>query len=325
VSVSASGIIEGLFLKLSLTQLYKNDSPQELEIVYTFPLAYGATLLGLEANLGGVTLVARVTQNQIAKQKYEEAIDMGDAPILLTESSPGLYTANLGNIRPGQEAAVVLRNGQLLRVEGGKARVTIPTTIGYRYGDRYSLGELKPHETDAVSPEARYPFSVSIGICGETARARVSSPSHRIGIKPGQGALEVSTEGQAYLNRDFVLSLEGLDGLRAAHVAPDGEGYAALATFCPEFAEGPRSVSVKILADCSGSMKGHGIASSRLALGSLIPRFQASDYVSLSRFGSAVKHGSLELLPATPEGLAPGETFLKSLAEASGGAAELVI
>jgi Ca-activated chloride channel family protein len=39
-----------------------------------------------------------------AEKKYEEAIESGDTPVMLEKSPLGLYTANLGNLKPGEEA-----------------------------------------------------------------------------------------------------------------------------------------------------------------------------------------------------------------------------
>ena len=50
-SVHLSGNLEGLLLSMKVQQRYRNDTGKNLETVYTFPLAWGATLLGLK-NLG---------------------------------------------------------------------------------------------------------------------------------------------------------------------------------------------------------------------------------------------------------------------------------
>ena len=43
-----------------------------------------------------------------ASARYEQAIDAGDLPVLVEQSTPGLYTASLGNLQPGDEAVIEL-------------------------------------------------------------------------------------------------------------------------------------------------------------------------------------------------------------------------
>ena len=51
--VHVEGQLEGLLLTMKLRQQYRNDTGRNLETVYTFPLAFGATLLGLNVEIGG--------------------------------------------------------------------------------------------------------------------------------------------------------------------------------------------------------------------------------------------------------------------------------
>lgn len=55
-SISAQGSLEGLLLSMRLQQSYRNDSAENMEVIYAFPTAWGgAVLLGLEATLGDKT------------------------------------------------------------------------------------------------------------------------------------------------------------------------------------------------------------------------------------------------------------------------------
>ena len=52
-SVKAQGRVEGLVHTMTLSQVVRNETPRNLEVVYTFPLAWGSVLLGMEVTLGG--------------------------------------------------------------------------------------------------------------------------------------------------------------------------------------------------------------------------------------------------------------------------------
>ncbi len=55
-SVHVHGKLDGLLLRMKVRQTYTNDTNQSLETFYTFPLAWGATLLNLAVELNGKRL-----------------------------------------------------------------------------------------------------------------------------------------------------------------------------------------------------------------------------------------------------------------------------
>ena len=65
-------------------------------------------------------------------QKYEEALAEGDAPALLEAGPGGLHTANLGNLKPGEQVVLEIRFAQLVAFDQGRLRLAIPTTIAPR-------------------------------------------------------------------------------------------------------------------------------------------------------------------------------------------------
>ncbi len=80
-------------------------------------------------------------------------------------------------------------------------------------------------------------------------------------------------------------------------VARDGEGYVALASFCPSVpSAAPKTVAVKLLVDCSGSMAGDSIASAKQALHKVLEQLDPGDRFTLSRFGSQVAHSRPRLV-----------------------------
>jgi Ca-activated chloride channel family protein len=89
-SVHLSGNLEGLLLSMKVQQRYRNDTGKNLETVYTFPLAWGATLLGLNVEIAGKRLEATVIEKKKATKKYEKAIDDGDTPVMVEQSASGL-------------------------------------------------------------------------------------------------------------------------------------------------------------------------------------------------------------------------------------------
>ena len=300
-SVRAEGRLEGLLLSMSLRQTFRNDTRTNIEVTYTFPLAWGAVLLGLAATLGGKRMTGQVVARQEARKRYEDAVEQGDAPIMVEQAQGGVFSASLGSLRPGEEAVIELDYAQLLAFEQGRVRLVIPTTIAPRYGDAVTEGGLPPDQTAAPDLLAEYPFGLSLTLTGAWAQAHVSSPTHTIDPQQQkEGEQDVVTLGlqrQAWLDRDFVLLLEGIEGQSFAIAGPDalsGEGHTAvILSECPRLpaqrAEAPATpLCLKILVDCSGSMAGQSIDLAREALGQLTHNLCETDLVAFSRFGDSV-------------------------------------
>ncbi len=299
-SVHIDGRLDGLMLSVKVRQSYRNDSGKNLETVYTFPLAWGAVLLGMNVELNGKRMQAAVVAKKQATEKYEKAIDEGNTPVMVEKSAGGLYTANLGNLMAGEEAVIEIEYVQLLHFEQDRIRLTIPTTIAPRFGDAHRQGGLAPHETDAVDPLVKYPFTLKLDVCRQEAKANLSCPSHKVNIAAMDGGISVHLEQGAMLDRDFILSLDGLEGQCFAVTAPDGEQHAVLASFCPKLpAQEEAPLLLKILVDCSGSMGGDSIAQARAALHEVFQHLNSADHASYSKFGSTVEHVAAKMEPCT--------------------------
>lgn len=312
--VSATGSIDGLLLTMTVTQTYRNRTAHSLEAVYTFPLAFGAVLLGVSALIGGRRMRGTVMKQQEAQQSYETAIASGDAPVLVEKSADDLYTANLGNLKPGEEALIELRYAQLLRQAQDRVQVRVPTTIAPRYGSATAAG-LRSHESVESSLAVSYPFELQIEITGSLSAGEVSSPSHRIAVARTAQGVSARLAQRSWLDRDFVLELiqTAETPLRGqALVSPSGTGCVVLASFCSPLTHAPRrAIDLKILIDCSGSMAGDSITQSRIALHQVLSELNSVDQFTLSRFGSTTAHDFKRLTPADDTAVARAARVLK--------------
>lgn len=303
-SVSARGKLEGLLLSMTLQQSFRNDSVDNMEVVYTFPLAWGAVLLGLEATLGGKRMTGQVMARLAARERYEDAVEKGDAPIMVEKTDGNVFSASLGSLMPGEEATIELIYAQMLSFEQGRIRLVLPTTIAPRYGDALTQGKLSPDQAATPSLVTEHRFGLSVTLCGAVAQARIDSPTHTITQQLAADSVTVELQGIAWLDRDFVLLLEGLEGRSFAIASPDvrsGEGHAALvASYCPEVPQQQSSaLRLKVLVDCSGSMAGDSINQAREALRPLAAMLTPQDQVSFSRFGSQTQR-VLGVVDGTP-------------------------
>lgn len=303
-SVAVSGEVHGLLFKSTIRQEYRNETKDTLEVIYTFPMAWGTVLLGMAAEMGDKKLTGVVIEKDKAEEQYEKSIREGDSAILLQESAKGLYTANLGNIKPGESVAVEIRSAQLLRFEQDRVRLCIPTVIGERYGESHGPGKLAAHESAEVDSSAQYAFALRIMLTGDMARSVISSPTHGISCEDTENGLLMTLDDGASLDRDFVLLMEQISQGSLALDAPCAEGHMLLASFAPHLPlQKTAPIAVKVLVDCSGSMSGERIEQARKGLRQIVALLNPEDHMSYSRFGSEVAHMTKTMLSCSEKSI----------------------
>lgn len=323
LGVNANGAIKGRLLAMSLQQRFRNASDTNTEITYTFPLPFGAALMGVDVELNGKQLKGEVTARSTARARYEEAISEGNSSIMLERNADHSYTLELGNLMAREECSITVRYAQVLQLDHGQIRLMLPTTIAPRYGNPITQGKLQPHQTTVTDINAEYPFDISITLYGELARANVASPSHRTGYHPNGDELVVCLAQRGSLDRDFILTVSDLQNQSAAIACVDAcaQGQTALmVNFSPTLGgHAAKPVSAKILVDCSGSMGGDSIAAARNAMHRIVVSLESGDKFSLSRFGSTVEHRSRGMWGGTAQAKASAKRWIDSVDANMGG------
>lgn len=306
LGVKLSGDLRGLLFEARVEQRFCNPGEKNVEVVYSFPLPWGAVLLGVDVVLGDKHLTGAVVEKKQAEARYEEALSEGNAAIMLEKNHDHSYSLNLGNLAAREHCTITLRYAQTLQFEQRGLRLLIPTVIAPRYGDAQHDGGLQPHQAPTHSLLIEHPFALELQLHGDLAQARVASPSHPVGVSHSNtdagAVLTVSLARQASLDRDFVLVVDQLAHESMVVAARDSVAgsVAILASFCPRIAvQGKATTAVKILVDCSGSMAGDSIEAAKRALQAVVRQLGAGDRFSLSRFGDAVEHRSRGLWKAT--------------------------
>lgn len=307
LGVTFTGHVRGVILEACVAQRFANPTDHALELVYSFPLPWGAVLLGVDVVLGECVLTGAVVEKRQAEAQYEDALADGNAAIMLERNGDRSYSLNLGNLAAGEHCTITLRYAQLMQFEQQSLRLMIPTVIAPRYGDAERAGGLMLHQIPSHSLTVEHPFELSVHLHGELAQTRVASPSHRIAVVLGQvdaqQVLTVSLARTESLDRDFVLVVDQLAHDSLAITGRDmvePEGVAVLASFCPQLpAKDDAGITVKILVDCSGSMMGDSIAAAKRALQAIVRQLDTPDRFALSRFGGTVQHRSRGLWKTT--------------------------
>lgn len=321
---SLKGDLRGMAFEGTLDQSFVNSTGNHAEIVYNFPLPWGAELLGLEAQVGDKRFIGAVIGKKESEAKYEEALSEGDSAILLERNANNDYALNLGGIKPNEKVTIAIRYGQLVRFTKSGLRLSIPTVIAPRFGDPMQDAGLKQHQVTESSLEAEYGLKLSVSLHGDWADSSIESPSHS--IKIGQiidGARQVRLSKESFLDRDFVLSLDKPEQGAVAMMVPDyaNEGSnMVLAAFRPDMAGGQaKRVNAKILVDCSGSMEGDSIDAARKSIQAFVTELTENDHFSLSKFGSMAMHRSKGLWTATEPSKKAAQRWIEVLDADMGG------
>lgn len=301
--VRATGRLDGVLFDLTLRQTYRNTSDRVLEVVYTFPLPPHSVLLGFASELNGARQVGTVVAKRAAERQYEVALADGDAPVMLEALGDGLHTANIGNLKPGDELVLEVRFVQLQRMEQGRIRLAIPTTIAPRYGNPAAAG-LQPQQVPQSSLAVEYPLDLSVTVGGTLERGSVECPTHRFTRTAAEDGLRLDLAPGAWLDRDVVVVVHPREPMPSlviqAHDAVSATApVVMLAALQPPLAEARKNIVLKLLVDCSGSMGGDSMACARVVLQSALAGLTDQDHASVSRFGSTTEH-LLSPTPCTP-------------------------
>src|SRR6185436_16222565 len=148
---------------------------------------------------------------------------------LLVDNGNGLFTVNVANLMPGEAAVVRYRYAELLSAHKDHVRLTVPTAIAPRYGQPSDAG-LGGAAITVADLLAEYSFHLRLELVGLGDAAKAHSPSHAITTTATETGLRVEIARNGFLDRDFVLLLDGASTRANAQVAPDGQEFMALAS-----------------------------------------------------------------------------------------------
>ena len=319
--VGVDAAVDDLMTVVSVCQRYRNPGARHVEAVYTFPLPLDAVLLNFAFELQDRTLTGTVIAKREAEERYEDAITDGDAAVRLEQPQPGLYTANVGNLGPGETATVRFRYGLLLRWNGDLVRLMMPTTIAPRYGAP-AAGGLDPHQTPEFAFDAERCFRLQVAVRGVLQGARWASPSHALAVTPDAYQTVIEVARPAAMDRDVVLEARGATAAEPrALLARDAAEWVVLASFRPALTgeESAAARSLKIVVDCSGSMSGDSIAQVRVAGARILDSLRPGDMFDIVAFGSSQRILFGREMPASAANLAHARRFVRGLDADLGG------
>lgn len=337
LGVAIGGEVFGAHARLVVRQRYRNAEARPIEAIYTFPLPSDAVLVGFAMECEGRRLEGEVKEREEAFRTYDDAITRGHGAALLDQERRNVFTANVGNLLPGEETVVELTYVQRLAADEGALRLMIPTLVAPRYipgapaGDRTGHGAADPTDrvpdADRISPKiGAVAYGLALDVTFDLGReVTLESPSHGVAVTDlGEHRRRVSlrTPGVA-LDRDLVITALGAPGVVAGVVAEKRrgqEGTFAL-TVVPDLFDSRRGAparDVVFVVDVSGSMGGASIAQARSALRLCLRHLAEGDRFNVIAFSDVFRSFEPKLVPFTQKTLEAADRWVAAL-EASGG------
>ncbi|XP_044841707.1 von Willebrand factor A domain-containing protein 5A-like isoform X1 [Mauremys mutica] len=163
-SGSVTVLIRGFVADVGCELLYRNDEQGPVEAVFVFPMDAEAAVYAFQARLGGTCIQAQLQEKKQAQELYGDALAGGQSSFLLQQEGTGgdVFSCSLGNLPPGEEAALTLRYVCELPLEpDGAARYMLPAVLRPRYTPHGWDGEDVTQGVPRV-PQGELPYTLSL-------------------------------------------------------------------------------------------------------------------------------------------------------------------
>lgn len=325
--------IAGIIAEVEVRQHYRNTGSKTLEAVYVFPGSTRAAVHGLDLEIGGRRLAARIAEKEAARRQYEQAKAGHRTAALLEQERPNVFRMNVGHILPGDEVFVTLRYTERIEPVDRVYEFLFPGVVGPRYGNGASSSDTSWSANPHLKPGAAAPaaFSLRVDLAAGLPVKEASSPTHALSIEyPGGDRLRarLKPEETRAGDRDFVfryrLAGERLEsGLLLHEDARTGENHFLLLVQPPARVR-PEEIPPRdyvFVVDVSGSMAGFPLDTAKGLLRDLIGGLRPEDRFNVLLFAGDSSLLSEASLPATREYLDRATAFIDR--ERGGGGTEL--
>ena len=342
--------ISGFIAQVTVQQFFSNSTQNRIEAIYKFPLPANAAVHETAIRIGDRLVLAEIKERQAARRKYEKAKAAGKRTSLLEQERPNIFTQSVANIGPGEEIVVAIKYVQELSYDDGRYTFTFPMTVGPRYipgqvagkqgtGSSCDITEVPDaschpgggqteHLTPPVlPPELRsgHDVELTVHVDGGFQIRDIASKSHEVFLdwQEGTRAMVTLTPGDRIPNKDFVLEYTTLgDHLETALLThKDGDvGYFLLMVQPPSEMTGEEAVPKELVfvLDCSGSMRGFPIATSKAVIAKFIAGMNPFDTFQVIRFSETASSLSPAPLANTPANRARGLAYVDALSGTGG-------
>ncbi|MCG9721606.1 marine proteobacterial sortase target protein [Shewanella sp. Isolate7] len=144
--------ISGWINRVSVKQVFVNDTAHWLNGRYQFPLPHDAAVDSLKLHIGQRVIVGEIQPKEVARQTFEQAKVEGKKASLVSQQRPNIFTSEVANLGPGEALVVEIAYQQQVRYQDGEFSLRFPTAIIPRYFPKGKAQNLD-HESGVVNEE----------------------------------------------------------------------------------------------------------------------------------------------------------------------------
>ncbi|MBS2015821.1 MAG: VWA domain-containing protein [Deltaproteobacteria bacterium] len=312
-------------------QRYRNVEQRPIEAIYVFPLPAKGAVTGFSMTVDGRRLEGEVHEREEAFQRYDDALTAGHGAALLEQERPNVFTANVGNLLPGEETVIEIEIVAPVQADEGATRWVLPTLVAPRYMGSPALGlERTGHgaaeptpsvpDADRISPpiaESGPAYGLALDLVFDLGcEVDVESPSHAIGVATSTRDHRTRitfAQREVALDRDVVVTafprhasqavapIAAVVAHRDPRAATDRGAHVTGAfalSIVPDLgglARRHASTDVVFVIDRSGSMDGPSITEAKTALRLCLRQLREGDRFAVIAFDDRIEEmrGSL--------------------------------
>ncbi|WP_350978770.1 marine proteobacterial sortase target protein [Shewanella sp. AC34-MNA-CIBAN-0136] len=348
--------VSGLLNRVTVKQVFINDSDQWVNGRYLFPLPETAAVDSMQLRIGDKVIAGQIQPKKQALQTFETAKKQGKQASLLQQQRRNLFTSDVANLGPHEQLVVEISYQQKVEYRDGLFSLRFPLAITPRYNPQADRTTEQPPlampssantamSVKHVRPELNVKMQVNIDAGFELTS--LNSLYHPIKQSIAGNHYSVNFDGKQIADRDFVLQWQANVGAvpQAAtfyqtgktHVADNSDERSETAQRQPNPVDNnmyslvmlmPPSVEVSeqhliareliLVIDTSGSMSGQSITQAKQALQFALAGLRDIDSFNIIEFNSDVTMLSATPLSANSRNICKANRFIQSL-DADGG------
>jgi Ca-activated chloride channel family protein len=301
-------VISDQVARTQVEQVFLNNTDQQLEATFIFPLPAGASVSEFAMMMNGKRVVGELLEKNRARGIYTDIVRRMKDPALLEYAGSNLFKASVFPIPPRGEQKIDLSYSEVVKLESGLAEYVFPLKTGERYSRTMD------------------DFSVSVELESKIPLKSVYSPTHTVEVvrKSDTKALVSCEEPRGALDRDFRLlyALSDKDfGLNLLTHRPKDQDGCFLMMIAPKTDVKEAEILPKdvcFVIDTSGSMSGEKMEQARKALEYCVNSLGDKDRFNITRFSTDVEVFSESLKPVGKSARKEAAEFIGKLVARGG-------
>lgn len=298
-------VINNGFAQTIVDQVFGNDSENDYEAIYSFPVPKQASLSEVSLWIGGQEVIGEVIEKERAKKIYEQQVAKGNDTALAEKNDYKTFDIHIGRLRAGQDTRVRLVYYQPMEIDLNIGRYVYPLAEGGVDDERIAFWETD----DSV--QERFSFKLNLKSAFPVADVRMPGYDQQAQIIQTNNTYEVAlnqAEGGATLSRDIVFYYR-LDDSAPARVeivpyrssTKDPGTFMAVITPAADLKRIEEGTDWIFVLDISGSMSGGKINMLAKGVEKVLGKMDPNDRFKLITFNNQAKDLTGRFVQATPE------------------------